>query len=438
MKTVLMIAPYFVPRRRVGALRPFKFAIHLRKFGWDPVVLKIADPGETMTDLEKNLLGDIRVIEISPPFDRTTRTVSRNVKEPAKKNAAAAITESVSNFIDRNTPMDTWIYLFLMRYRSVYKAVKAADPDMIWCTGDPWSGLWLGERMANALDKPFIADFRDPWTLSKLSLRERSPFSEDRDREIEKKIISRAARVVFTAAGTMRDYEASYPGLAERFEVITNSFCRQLLSSVPAPEVTGRMRDEHLNILFLGEFRRLSPAEPVIRVLNEIQQNRSDQLNNLRIHHFGDLLPAESDLVNRCGLQNHFVKHARILPEQVQSVMQKADLLLLSTSSKRENIIPAKLWDYLSTEKPVISIAPNRDIEEILEETGAGVHFYPEDVSAAADCLADMAILKKEGRVLHKNPAPGISGNGRDKCESEYTTARLASLFDEVISDGRG
>ncbi|MDZ7682579.1 MAG: hypothetical protein U5J63_12930 [Fodinibius sp.] len=31
MKKLLMVAPYFLPRRRVGALRPFKFAIHLRE-----------------------------------------------------------------------------------------------------------------------------------------------------------------------------------------------------------------------------------------------------------------------------------------------------------------------------------------------------------------------------------------------------------------------
>jgi len=49
-----MIAPYFVPRRRVGAQRPFKFAIHLEKFGWKPTVITIADQNQDLSANEKS------------------------------------------------------------------------------------------------------------------------------------------------------------------------------------------------------------------------------------------------------------------------------------------------------------------------------------------------------------------------------------------------
>ena len=81
MKKVLMIAPYFIPRRRVGALRPFKFAIHLQSYGYQPVILTIASPESTFTKLEKEVLKNIPIIEIEPPFDRTNPKKNNHSKE---------------------------------------------------------------------------------------------------------------------------------------------------------------------------------------------------------------------------------------------------------------------------------------------------------------------------------------------------------------------
>jgi hypothetical protein len=107
---VLMIAPYFVPRRRVGALRPFKFAIHLRKYGYNPVVLTIANPDGNLTAKEKKLLDGIKVIEVGSPLDRTEKVKS------IKEKKTSRLSGSVMNWIDKQTPLDSWIYLFQMRY----------------------------------------------------------------------------------------------------------------------------------------------------------------------------------------------------------------------------------------------------------------------------------------------------------------------------------
>ena len=77
MKRVLMFTPYFLPRRRVGAMRPFRFVIHLRDFGWEPVVMTIAAKGQQLTPREAELLEGIRIIELAPPFDRTLASESQ-------------------------------------------------------------------------------------------------------------------------------------------------------------------------------------------------------------------------------------------------------------------------------------------------------------------------------------------------------------------------
>jgi hypothetical protein len=44
-----------------------------------------------------------------------------------------------------------------------------------------------------------VADFRDPWTLTKVNLRERSLFSAGLDREAEKKVVKNADKMIFTS-----------------------------------------------------------------------------------------------------------------------------------------------------------------------------------------------------------------------------------------------
>jgi hypothetical protein len=82
--------------------------------------------------------------------------------------------------------MDTWVFLFWSAYSKILKEAKNLKPDLIWSTGDPWSGLWLGHKLSKDLKKPWIADFRDPWTLSGLSLRKRSFLSILADKKLEK------------------------------------------------------------------------------------------------------------------------------------------------------------------------------------------------------------------------------------------------------------
>lgn len=50
---VLMISPYFVPRKRVGALRSFKFAKYLNELDWQVCVVHLEAKGQTLSDAEK-------------------------------------------------------------------------------------------------------------------------------------------------------------------------------------------------------------------------------------------------------------------------------------------------------------------------------------------------------------------------------------------------
>ena len=102
-KKVLLFAPYFPPRRRVGSIRPFRFATHLKMFGWEVVVICIKDSKNKLTKKEETMLEGIKVYEIETPIDNTARKT-----ESAERTQKKVI----SNFIDNRFPIDTWLPLF--------------------------------------------------------------------------------------------------------------------------------------------------------------------------------------------------------------------------------------------------------------------------------------------------------------------------------------
>ncbi len=426
MKTVLMIAPYFVPRRRVGALRPFKFAIHLRSYGYDPVVLTIADPGSRLTNREKKLLQDIKIIKIEPPFDRTTSP--KNEVNPEDQ------VHPFLDWLDKQTPLDTWIYLFIWRYFYILQKVKETDPDIVWATGDPWSGLWLGEKLARNLSKPFVADFRDPWTVSGVNLRERSPFSMEIDKIVEKKIIDNAQKLIFTSRLTEKRYTDSYKLKDEKTATIYNSYDQTLIKD-PENVAWGEELDpDYLNIIFFGRFRRLSPATPVAEALRELKKLNAEDVSYIHIHSFGKPDTGNIKIIREYGVEKNFIYHKPVVPEKMIPILESADILLLSTNMDRKEIIPAKLWDYLSVDIPILSIAPNPEIGEIIMRSKAGIQVHPDERIELAELLHSFAQAKRNDESFLLSPEQEIPD--REIYEARHTSGELASVFDELLTDG--
>lgn len=427
MKTVLMIAPYFIPRRRVGSLRPFKFAIHLRSFGYQPVILTIASPNDTCTDLEKRLLEDIPVIEVKPPFDRTTPS-KKDQSEKSPKNTP------VLDWFDKQTPLDSWIYLFAINYFQILRKVKKLDPDIIWATGDPWSGLWLGEKLSRKFSKPFTADFRDPWTLSNVNLRNRSAFSNHIDKKVEHRVILNADRVVFTSGLAEKTYIEEYKLQEKKARTIYNSYDPHLIEEHENEKWRENLNPNFLNILFFGRFRRLSPVTAIADALKELKQMAPEDLSTIHIHSFGKPDPDNIQLIREYGLEENFIFHKPVLPEKTLPVLKSADILLLSTNMEREQVIPAKLWDYLSVDVPILSIAPNPEVGDIIMRSKAGIQVQPDEKKEIAELLQSFSKAKRNGESFLLSPEKEIPD--RKKFEAKQTTGELASLFDEILADG--
>jgi len=423
MKNVLMIAPYFPPRRRVASLRPFKFAIRLKKFGWNPIVLTIQSNEGQLTVKEQELLNGVSIEKITPPFDHTTSPA----KEPSAINKSPnRVSGFISYQIDKHIPLDTWILLFLLRYSSIKKDAAKYKPDLIWSTGDPWSGHWLGHKLSKELNTPWIADFRDPWTLSDVNLRPRSLFSHWVDRKTERKYVKSADHLIFTSRETEQLYKEHYHLRDDKTSTIYNAYDPLLNQKSMDWDVV--LDDDYFHVLFFGQFRKLSPVEPIAKAVSSMNP---EKMKRLKIHSFGTMSSEDTELIEMLNVEDQFVVHKPVLPSQTMNVLEKADLLLVSTDHKRKTIIPAKLWDYLATDRPVLSVAPNPEVGTILESTGQGTQINPDDPKKIALFLEEQ-VTEKEAGKSKKSHRKAYS----HKFTIDAATSTLAQRMDQVLTIG--
>ncbi len=445
-RRVLIVAPYFPPRRRVGAQRPFRFATHLRQAGWQPSVVYLQASGLELTETERRLLHGVELLPLGAPLDTTQRLASGGLddhntkavhednaqqlgapKKPAGLLSRAAL--SLREEIDSAIPLDSWAPVLWLHAKRLIPKLRMHPPDVVWSTADPWSSHWLGMELGRRLHVPWVADFRDPWTLC--PIRSRVPnWTQRVNQRFEAQIMDRAAAVTFTAERTRDNYAHHYTQAASRMHCIRNGFdSAQLVDPILGP-FESPAADKTLNVVFFGRFRPLSPATAIIEALAHIQRRAPACLAKIRVHCVASLAGADFELATSRGVIEQFRPLTPVPYERSLSAIRSHDLALLSTATERDDIVPAKLWEYLAAGSPILSLTPNPEVASILQQVNGGVQLDPRDPSAIADLLIRCCESKSAGRPL---PIPARAADDPlTQFDAPHLTRQLATLLARV------
>ena len=386
-------------------MRPFRFAIHLREFGWEPTVMTIPFPGGRLTDKEAHLLRDVRVLSIASPVDRTFRSESQlgapTGREGRSRQRAPAPWIAA---LDRQFPIDTWLPLFAAKFRTMLRQVAEVDPQVIWATGNPWSGLVAGQWLSKRLGVPYIADFRDPWTLSEARTRPKWGWVQRIDRYAERRVVEGADMLMFTTGRLADAYRERYARLAPDVVVIKNSFAPDVFDDPIS--VAGRFRQEDartdssnmLRIGFFGRFRATSSAAPIMDALVELRKEQASLAQRVRIHSFGPLSEADAARARAYGLEEQFVCEEVVPLERALSTLRRFDMLLVIADPHPRHVLPAKIFEYLVVGRPILSLSPNLEAEDMVRRTGTGVQI--QDTASAVRLLTECLHARDAGRPL--------------------------------------
>lgn len=433
LRRFLYVTPFFPPMSRVGALRPLKFARNLPEFGWAPVVL---------CDLRKGDAVEPRLLQAVPGSTVVVRDYGRHAREQEREYEAGTfqrpksaprtptgspLMRRIRHEVAAFSPWPSESLVPLGKHSLDLKhAIDAGlrtlkqhpSCEAIMVNADPYAAMMVGLGIHRQTGLPLIHDLRDPWTVCELR-RSRRPRPQRMlvDR-LERSAVEAASAVILNTDNARRDYVSHYSDLdPERFHAIRNHSEPELIGEGEQPPF------EVFTALFMGNFRRFVEGDALLSALGALSQ-RGD-LPPFQLVISGNIPVEMWDRIDDLGLRD-VVKPGSFVPyQEVGSLMERADLLI-SFSHSTDQRIPAKVYDYLTSSRPLLVIADNPELTELMGNVGGGTVHALDDVEGIAKTLAAEVAAGRQRQVRRDL--------GHHRVDSRSASKRLAELLDSITA----
>jgi glycosyltransferase involved in cell wall biosynthesis len=300
---------------------------------------------------------------------------------------------------------------------------------LIFSSSPPYTCALLGRAISRRTGRPWVFELRDPWT-GFLSAPVRHGLPRRLDRHLEKSCAAEASRLVMAWSGIGRDLLEKHPDLdRSRFRLVENGFDPDDLAVEPR-------KFDRFTMVYTGSMYGVRNPDTLLQAVARLLATgrvRPDEMRIVFVGRFGNEVramfqrPEVREVVQEIG----HLPHA----ESVQYTLG-ADVLLLVVDDVKgsEGIVPGKVFEYLGSRRPVLAVAPEGDVADLVRRTGAGVVVNQNDVEGMASALEKWIVERRTtGRVTFAGSDVEIQ-----KLSRRHRTGLLAGIFDEVLAEQTG
>jgi glycosyltransferase involved in cell wall biosynthesis len=292
--------------------------------------------------------------------------------------------------------------------------LTADDVDVILATGSPFTAFPLAKHLSERLGRPYVLDYRDPWTANPHAVR--SPWSSTIRQEARLLAGCAAVTIVSHAWGLALDHRY---GLGPKLHVITNGYDPEELGMV-SPQRFG-----HFAIVYTGNFyppKRV--ISPVMAALKHLTEARNAKRRTWYFHYYGEHTEHVRHEAERFGITDRLLVHGRVSRAEALSAVKGAGIGVVITSvfehmtAEDQGIVPGKVFETLGLATPLLLIAPpGSEAEVIVQSTRIGHRFTGNDIEGMTSFLGHAI----DGQVFRPQA-----------CEI-YAWAHLADRLDGVL-----
>lgn len=420
MRHALFVVFHYPPEASSsGVLRTLKYTRYLRGHGWRTTVLTVNPSAYDVQDpeLERQIPRDVRVVR--------TRfvNVKRHLAVWGRYPGLLAVP-------------DPWIGWWPWAVRAGRRVMSADPVDLIYSTSPHATAHLVALSLVRRTALPWVTDFRDPWY-------EEPPepgtprLVHAAARRLERVVVQRADRIVVTTPRMRETLAARYRAEPDdKFSVIPNGYDEDDFGLLAPPP---KRAPEELLIVHAGSLNPVfRDPRPVFAAIREAADAGALDTSKLRLRFFGGGEFAKSPEV-RCalaesGLAERVEFRARIAYGQILEELLKADvLLLLQDSPDTQEVVPAKLFEYLRAGRPVLAAVRPGATAEVLREVGGGWAADPSVQTALRDALTAAYRGWREGTLA------GMAANSAKLRRFSRTelAGQLAGQLDALVNRAR-
>lgn len=428
-----MISYSFPPKGGGGVLRQLKFAKYLPELGWQPFILTTNkryafEDHKLLDELSESCYvfrvgGRLRKSENKHFF-----TGSAGAARKRKKiNPLSNIFRIISRFIiipDR--------FIFWGLFKAVplgLKIIRENNIELIYSIDNPHSNHIVALILSRIAGKPWVADFKDPWTKN-FGYEKVIPFSY-LDILLEKTVLKNAGHLICVNISMKNEFTEYLGSMNKPISILSNGydekdFCR--------PRKLDNNQGK-LVIVYAGTiYHDMFPyvfLETIQRLVNE-GKIKKDEIEIIFSGMPEFLVDLDSKLIKKLECLGILEYKGQLSHKDAIGLIMQSHILLLTLSEVLggSSIIPLKTYEYIASGKFIIALTnPGNALSKLISDTNSGCSVPFNDSNKIEDLLLSLNESYKNGKL-----------KDREKIPEEFAvysrknlTLDLSGIFNKVV-----
>lgn len=294
--------------------------------------------------------------------------------------------------------------------------------DIIYSSSSPTSAHVLGMLASKITRKPWIADYRDEWTLNSQWFPP-TRFHCWLGKKLDAACVRQAAKVINVTEARTKLFMEHFDESAEKFVTIHNGYDEEDMK----PWRNHTPPTEPLLLCSIGSFyggrSPLTFLNAIVKLLDEKAISRSA----IRLTLVGSNDQYLADFIKRVKIDDMVKLLGRVNQQQAFRCLAESHVSLLFGSDMERVAMTTKVYEYLGMYKPVMALVPEGQLHDFIHQYG-GWTAPPDDIPAIKRCLLDL-MQQHQNNSLYDN----LNISMADKYTRHELTRQLNTLFRNVI-----
>jgi len=428
MKKFLLITYYFPPAPMAYSQRVAKLCKYIEQTSnWRPIVLcgKLPAfiPGKDF-QLEKEIPANVKVISSGSFISSSLYYFLNNVG--LKKilsillrffffpdNSADWINKSFKNFIKE----------------------EIDDIEAVFVSGPPRSAYVLGLRIANKLKIPLIIDMRDPWLAGKGNQLFIMPWFRKKLINIEMEIYNESKFIICNSIGNKLELTKKFPELSPKIVVVENGFDIEDIKEIKGPGLVTKNLNK-IQFLYLGGIRGNDFDGIFFKVVAQYLEKFPYMRNKIFLNFVGGNQEEVSSLAKLYDLEEISHGYGVVQCNEIGKPLLQSDIcivILPDDIQEAQGRIPAKIFYYLISGKPIFGILPEGAAKKlIINEAQNFIEISsPSDINVA---VQNLSFLIKKVEKNRDNSYGFVLNENLMEYERKNISKKIGQLLTNVSS----
>ncbi len=404
MKRVLIISPQFPPLNAADMHRVRQSLPYFKEFGWEPVVIAVAEAFAGGYSRDELLLKTI------PPEVEVHRVKALPEKWTRRAGLGSLSIRSAWHI-----------------YRKGCSLLRRRKFDLVYFSTTAFHVMALGPLWKRKFGVPFILDIQDPWRndfyLSKPKA-ERPPkfwFSYRLDKTLEAYTVPRAEGIISVSAAYCTTFLERYPSLRpKQCRVIPFGAALadlDLLPQLPAPDRL-RFDPQQINVVYAGRggYDLRFALDIIFSALAKGRRDDPALFGRVHCWFAGTSYAREGQgrktiepVAAAYGVEDQVTEITDRLPYfETLSVLSRADLLLVPGSTDTA-YTASKIYPYVMMRKPMLAVFhENSSVVNFLRDNGFGYVLSFDHRQHPPAAYTDAFCEAWRKTLLQGQPQPGV------------------------------